>query len=268
MYPSLLITTLMLAGCFTTPSHGASETSSAQTASTRVLTAHPFPAVKEGISIKSGAEGDTKLSQLLNDFSRVTGNTLLITKEVKTVLENSSTGLNRSLDVPPDEVYPVVESILVHNDIMLTLQNEREPRLVAVESMNTNRRGPLRTEALFVPASDIAAWSQHPAFLVTTLLDLPNTDVRTISNSMRTMFTDQNTQQVIPVGNSNSLILTGNGAALASMVKMLRSVDESARRSAEEAAKRAPIPPATKAPLSKESPAKEPPTPAADNPPK
>jgi len=104
--------------------------------------------------------------------------------------------------------------------------------------------------------------------IVTTVLDLENTDVRTLSNSMRTMFTDQSTQQIIPIGNSNSLLITANGAELASLAKMLRLVDDSARRSAEEARKLAPAHKATQAPSSKESPEKEPQTPALEIPPK
>ena len=53
--------------------------------------------------------------------------------------------------------------------------------------------------------------------------------MRTLSNSMRTMFTDANTQQIIPVGNSNSLIITGFGSNVASIVKMLRFVDDAAK---------------------------------------
>jgi hypothetical protein len=270
MYPSLLITALMLASCFTTTSRGAAETEAqnAPSAPSKTPMAYPFPAVKEGISIKAGTDGDTKLTQLLNDFSRVTGNTLLITKEVRTQLENSSTGLNRSLDVPADRVYPIVESILVHNDFVLSLRSEREPRLIAVESANSNRRSPLRSGALVATERDLDAWSQHPAFLVTTILDLPNTDVRTLSNSMRTMFTDQNTQVIIPVGNSNSLIITANGADLAMLAKMLRTVDETSRREAEESHKLAPLQPAPKSSATKESPAKEPAKPSLENPPK
>jgi general secretion pathway protein D len=46
---------------------------------------------------------------------------------------------------------------------------------------------------------------------------------------MRTMFTDQNTQQIIPVGNSNSLIITGFGSIVASIVRMLKLVDEASK---------------------------------------
>jgi len=270
MYPSLLITALMLASCFTTTSRGAAETQAqdAPNAPTKTPVAYPFPAVKEGISIKAGTDGDTKLTQLLNDFSRVTGNTLLITKEVRTLLENSNTGLNKSLDVPADRVYPIVESILVHNDFVLSLRSEREPRLIAVESVNAGRHSPLRNGAVVIPPQDLDAWSQHPEFLVTTVLDLPYTDVRTLSNSMRTLFTDQATQVIIPVGNSNSLIMTANGTELASLARILRTVDETARRETEEAHKLAPLQPAPKPSATKESPAKEPAKPSLENPPK
>lgn len=40
------------------------------------------------------------------------------------------------------------------------------------------------------------------------------------------MFTDPNSQQIIPVGNSNSLIITGFGSNVVSIVKMLRFVDD------------------------------------------
>ena len=48
---------------------------------------------------------------------------------------------------------------------------------------------------------------------IAPVLNLPNTDVRTLTNSMRAMLTDANTQSIIPVGNSNSLILTGPAAS-------------------------------------------------------
>ena len=59
-----------------------------------------------------------------------------------------------------------------------------------------------------------------------TVLNLPNTDVRTLSNSLRTMLTDANTQQIIPLGNSNSVLLSGFGSNVAALAKMLQFVDE------------------------------------------
>jgi hypothetical protein len=45
----------------------------------------------------------------------------------------------------------------------------------------------------------------------------PGADVRTLSNSLRQLFSDQQTQQVIPAGNTDGLILTGFGSEVASI---------------------------------------------------
>jgi hypothetical protein len=55
---------------------------------------------------------------------------------------------------------------------------------------------------------------------------------------MRTMFTDASTQQIIPVGNTNTLILTGFGGHVASIVRMLQLAEESSARAAAEEEKR------------------------------
>jgi hypothetical protein len=240
MHPSLLITAFLLAGCFTTRSRGAPASTPPQAGASATSSHDPFPAAKQGFSIKAGTDGDTKLTQLVDDFSRVTGNTLVFTKEVRQLLDTTSSGLNHTLDVPADQVYPIVESILVQNDFMLVLRNDRDPRLLAIESLNINRRGGFKTDAAYVLPDRIHEWARHPAFLVTTVVDLKYTDVRTLANSLRTMFTDQNTQQIVPIGNSNTLLVTGNGAFVASLVAMLHETDEYARAAWEEARKTGP----------------------------
>jgi hypothetical protein len=252
MYTPLIISAFVLASCFApSPNSPAQSSRTAPAYAPPDSAGDPFPMPKEGLSIKVGPDGEMKLDALLNEFSRVSGQVLLIGKDVKGILQNTSTGLNRGIEVPAQEVYPVVEAILVQNDLMLVPRSDREPRLLAVESVVANRRGELLEGVIHVSEGQVSAWARHPAFLVTTVIDLPNTDVRTLSNSMRAMLSDKSTQLIIPVGNSNSLIITANGAMLASIVRMLRTVDDLARA---EAAKR-PVQPKT---APKESGAKDP----------
>jgi hypothetical protein len=94
-----------------------------------------------------------------------------------------------------------------------------------VESLYTVARVLVRMDARYVDVGSIELCERRPATLFQTLLTLPHTDVRTLSNSMRSLVVDPNTFQVIPLGTSHSLILQGFGRQLADQVRMLRQVD-------------------------------------------
>jgi general secretion pathway protein D len=132
--------------------------------------------------------------------------------------------------IPKSDFYSFFQIMMIINDFVCSKIGPDHLSVIVISSMTAGgQRGSLRNEAVYVFANDIDRYADQPATLVTTVIDLPNTDVRTLSNSMRTMFTDANTQQIIPVGNSNSLIITGFGSNVASIVKMLRFVDDAAR---------------------------------------
>ncbi len=249
----MLLSILLATACSAVPT---------QKTNTRTVTTatDPFPAPYAGIQVTIADGVDIKLPKLLDEFSKVTGVALLMDAETRAEVAKSSTGLNRSIEVPAPEVYSVVETILLQNGFGLVPVHDRDPRIASLVSINQGgNRGNLRSSAFLVTASDVEFYSRHPAVLVTTVLDLPHTDVRTLSNSMRTMFTDASTQQIIPVGNSNTLILTGFGGQVANIVRMLQITEEaSARAIAEEEKRRSEI----------DARRGNPPAPTPDSPPK
>lgn len=249
MYSFLLLSPVLAAGCLLAPTQKPA-------AAIPATASDPFPQPTAGITITVSPKEDMKLEKLVDEFSRVTGITILADADAKPALKNGTTGLNRSVEVPLGEVYSFVESVLVQNDLILVVLHDHEPRLFALHSLaqgGGQRGGTMRDAALYVSSKDIALYGQHPAILVTTMIDMPHTDVRTISNSMRTMFTNANTQQIIPVGNSNSLILTGFGTAVAGWVRMLQEVDDVAKREMADDEKRR-APPPGQAPAKEEKP--------------
>lgn len=198
------------------------------------VSADPFPTPSSGLKIQIAPGEEMSLEKLLDEFSRVTGQNLLITQNTCQALKASPTGLNRSVDVPASEVYSFVENILAHNQHVLQVLSGHEPRLLAVHNLAArNGSRPLSDLAQYVPVKDIGLYARHPAVLITTMVELPSTDVRTLSNSLRGMLTDQVTQQIIPVGNTNALVIGGSGAAVANLVTVLRECDEGARRAEE-----------------------------------
>jgi len=215
----------------------------APAAQTPVKMEDMFPMPKEGLTITVDHVGDKsmRLDALVDEFSRVTGITIQTVKDSQSNLRAVPIGLNRTIVVPPSEVYRIFETLLVANEFALIHLSDVEPRIWVVQSFTA--RGPqLRSNALYVAESDLGQWASHPATLITTTVNLPNTDVRTLSNSMRSMFTDANTQQIIPVG-STGLLVTGFAGNVNALVRMFRFIDglESAQpRVTEPSAKPAP----------------------------
>ncbi|MFN0009868.1 MAG: hypothetical protein ACKVXR_18395 [Planctomycetota bacterium] len=197
-----------------------------------VAGADPFPTPSAGLKIQIAPGEEMSLEKLLDEFSRVTGQTLLITENTCQALKASPTGLNRSVDVPASEVYAFVENVLAHNQHVLEVLSDHEPRLLAVHNLAHLRNGnrSLSDLAQYVPVANIGLYARHPAVLVTTMIELPSTDVRTLSNSLRGLLSDTVTQQIIAVGNTNALVLGGSGTSVANLVTVLRECDEGAKR--------------------------------------
>ncbi len=234
MQLALLFALALPTGCFLTPTAGVQ--SPAQSLQSRPQL---FPTPKEGLKLPAAtAESSMTLAELTTEFSRVTGESLLIDPGARQILQSTAVGLNRAIDVPPAEVYFVVETMLVQNGFVLSRLSDREPRMLALYSTNVQTPA-LRPRAVLVPLESLGEWSRHPAFLVTTSVDLPNTDVRTIANSMRSMFTNGEVQQLIPVGNTSTLMITSFAPEVASLVAMMREVDAAAARDNERRAKAA-----------------------------
>jgi len=198
---------------------------------------------------ETGEEDALNLEQFVKICQETTGQNFTYSKETQPLLKQAKLRMFGQKRIPKTDFYSFFQIMMIINDFVCSKIGPEHLSVIVISSMSQSgqRGGSLRNEAVYVFSDDIDRFADQPATLVTTVIDLPNTDVRTLSNSMRTMFTDANTQQIIPVGNSNGLILTGFGPSVASIVAMLKSVDDAARRDAEEAEKKAkehPVPPA------------------------
>jgi general secretion pathway protein D len=134
--------------------------------------------------------------------------------------------------IPKVDFYSFFQIMMVINDFVCSKIGPEHISVVLISSTTVAGKGNPKRDARQVMPSEVEQYADQPATLITTVIDLPNTDVRTLSNSLRQMFSDQQTQQIIPVGNSNSLIITGFGSDVAAIVKMLRFVDDASLRAA------------------------------------
>jgi len=180
---------------------------------------------------ETGEEDALNLEQFVKICQETTGQNFTYSKETQPLLKQAKLRMFGQKRIPKTDFYSFFQIMMIINDFVCSKIGPEHLSVIVISSMSQSgqRGGSLRNEAVYVFSDDIDRFADQPATLVTTVIDLPNTDVRTLSNSMRTMFTDANTQQIIPVGNSNSLIITGFGSNVASIVKMLRFVDDAAK---------------------------------------
>jgi len=188
-----------------------------------------FPAPQKGISLQVSAEKMPRLCDLLGEFSRATGMTVVSDESTRRMLE-AGCGLNQDVEVPAAQVYGFTESVLSYHGFLLYHLRSEAPRLVGVTHPRALNDSSGSIKPVHVPLEKLGAWKDHPAFLVQTLLTLNNVDVRSLSNSMRSVFNESRLQQLVPVGNSNSVLITAPASMTTNIVEMFEQADaESAK---------------------------------------
>ncbi len=187
----------------------------------------PTPSGPLDLSVAQGA--NLSLDELLRRLSKVSGVTFSPSAPVAERLRNASVSLSQDKRITAAEVYPWIESILQQNGFTLAVLEGGSAPLVGVYSNSVPGQN---APAFNLEADQVAECRAHPAFLFTVVLTLPHTDVRSLGNSLRILSPDTQSGGVIPVGTTNSIILTGNGRQVADLAAMLVTIDERAAQSA------------------------------------
>jgi len=186
----------------------------------------PFPVAREDLHVPGVSEGKSlSLHQLLARFAELTGQSLLLSEEVTSILDIVGVGLSRPVTVPAAQVHSFVEAVMIEKRFVMTETRPDEPRLISVWHLDSGARTIVLGKARTIGWEDLPIYERHPAFPVQTLIHLQHTDVRKLVNSLRSLVTSPNTLQIIPLGDSAHLLLRGFGPELAGMVRMLRRLD-------------------------------------------
>ena len=200
-----------------------------------------YPPARSPITIEVSSDGDDTMSmyELAKAYGDVTGQAISATEDTKGMLKNSRVPLDRFIEVPRNEVQTVFESLMLESHFIVAPSGTDEVPIVVIESLVGPGRSGIRNRAISIPSSKIMEVGHaHPATILMTTIELPNVDVRQVSNSMRTIITDANTQQMLPAGNSNSMVLIGMGAQIEDMVRSLEAIDDASKLSGKDTEER------------------------------
>lgn len=200
----------------------------------------PFATPTEGLAFPAAGDGVWSMMDLLDEYGRVTHQSFIILEEARPTLERTKIPLRGPLEVAPAQVHSVVENLLVNSGYVLSIARESSPRLLTVTSRYESGRGNLRSNARYVAPDQLTAWLEHPAHLIHTAVHLKHVDARVTTNSIRSMMTDSNVQQILAGGDSNSIVITGFTPWVADLVELLKDVDKNEGMRLEELANNPP----------------------------
>ncbi|MEO0652094.1 MAG: hypothetical protein AAFZ65_15580 [Planctomycetota bacterium] len=176
------------------------------------------------------APEETTLWDLVIGLEVDTGTRFLVDQALRQNLENTSISLTSALEVQATARWSVAESLLVEAGYKLAVLRQSGPRILSLKTSAGGRGAGAAAKYLFVPEERIDEFAEYSATLITTAVTLPHSDVRNLSNSLRALMTDTSTMNIVPAGNSNSLIVRGTGAVVVDTVRMLRAIDEASSR--------------------------------------
>lgn len=184
-----------------------------------------FPQATKSLTIGATVMGEdpVTLADVVRMFSESTGLTISVSDPDRMRLEQTSAGLMTGVTVPTGAVYSFVETMLIEHDFALTLLRSEAPMLLGLYHLPTFEGTAPYSAVLSLSEAELMAFD-HPAVLVSTLLNLPHIDVRTLANSLRAVPKEKVTT-VIPIGNTTTVVFRGPARSVRGLVDMVRQAD-------------------------------------------
>lgn len=182
-----------------------------------------------GVYVLNFAEktGDgMKLLEFVKRCQEVTGLNFVVPTESSTVMSQTELSMLGPKRVPKQDFYSFFQIIMFIHDFACVEVGPPGLSVIVIQNLNQQRQpGNIKQRAIYVQPEELERYADQPATLITTVLNLPNTEVRSLSNSLRALLTDQNTQNMLPAGNSNSIVLTGFGSNIVQLANLLLLID-------------------------------------------
>ena len=171
------------------------------------------------------------LAEFVRACQQVTGINFTYADDTRNFLTQKRITLLGTKTVPKKDFYSFFQIIMFINDFVCVEVGEGSLSVIKIESLQGGggRGAQSRADGILVDEEDLPQYAAQPATRITTVINLPNTDVRNLANNLRTLMPDQTFGQMLAAGNSNAIILTGYGSTVAAMARMLRIVDEASR---------------------------------------
>lgn len=180
------------------------------------------------INISEAPESALNLAQFVKLCQEATGLNFTYSQDTESQLQGRTVRLLGTKRIPREDFYSWFQIMLIIENFACVEIGPPHLSVVQIQSLeSTSTRGTtIKTKARWVAPEDVIDYADQPATLITTVVSLDNTDVRQLSTNLRPLLQDPATEAIMNAGQSNSLILTGFGSKIASVVRLLEVIDE------------------------------------------
>jgi general secretion pathway protein D len=181
--------------------------------------------------IVSFSEDETtglSLLDFVKNCERATGLNFVVTKDTVQLLKTSNVRMYGTKRIRKADFYSFFQIVMFINDFACVEVGPPPLRVIVIQSLAQGRGATtgISQKATYVAPDDLEDWKDRPATLITTVVNLPNSDARALANSLRALAGTNPNQNMLPAG-INSLILTGFGSSVYELAQLLTLIDES-----------------------------------------
>lgn len=187
------------------------------------------------LNFSEGQDDEMNLEQFIKICYESTGRNFTYSNETRTELANRKVRLFGTKRIPKADFYAFFQIMMFINDFGCIEVGPPHLAVIVVQNLGggggrNNQASGMMQKPIYVQPEDLPQYEDQPAVLIRTLLHLPNTDVRQLTNNLQRLTTTGNpVESAIQAGQTNAVILTGFGSNIAAMAKLLVLVDQASR---------------------------------------
>jgi len=180
------------------------------------------------LSFSEDPNQGVNLAEFVRACQEATGRNFTYDQQTDGLLQAQQVRMFGTKRIPKTDFYAFFQIMMFINDFATIEVGPPHLSVVVIQSLAGTAGGGrgIRQRATYVDPSDLDEYANQPAVLITTTVNLPNSDVRQLSTSLRALLTDNNTQNISPAGQSDNLVLTGFGSNIAALANLLILIDE------------------------------------------
>lgn len=167
------------------------------------------------------APGEPTLEDLIHEFEAAVGALVIKSDQVCSQAASERLTLAEILVVPPEEVYPFFENVLLQKGFYLSFLKGGAVPAFAVKSIHNSHSSTYSWHEIAV--EDLPALEDHPALLVSCAIDLANADARQLSNSLRPASNSQT--NLVMACSTNTIFLRGSGEFVGQLGRVALQTD-------------------------------------------